>query len=74
MLHELDTIGGIGKLTVEERIALVAELWDSIAEATLLAEAQRAELSRRLEEHKSDPNEVVPWGVVKASISARLKR
>jgi putative addiction module component (TIGR02574 family) len=64
---------GIEKLSVEERIALVEELWDSIAEATPLSEPQRAELDRRLEEHKRNPDDVVPWEVVKASITARLK-
>ena len=65
---------GIEQLSVEERIALVEELWDSIAEATPLTEAQRAELDRRLEDHRSDPEDVVPWESVKASITARLKR
>lgn len=64
---------GIEQLSVEERIALVEELWDSIAEATPLTEAQRAELDRRLEEHKRYPDDVVPWEVIKASITARLK-
>jgi len=64
---------GIEKLSVEERITLVEELWDSIAEATPLSEPQRAELDRRLEEHKRNPDDVVPWEVVKASITARLK-
>ncbi len=65
---------GIEKLTIEERIALVEELWDSIAESTPLTDAQRAELDRRLEEHRRDPNDVVPWEAVKASITSRLKR
>jgi putative addiction module component (TIGR02574 family) len=64
---------GIEKLSVEERIALVEELWDSIAEDTPLTEPQRAELDRRLEEHKRDPGDVVSWEVIKASIAARLK-
>lgn len=64
---------GIEKLSVEERIALVEELWDSIAEDTPLTEPQRAELGRRLEEHKRDPGDVVPWEIIKASIAARLK-
>lgn len=64
---------GIEKLSVEERIALVEELWDSISEDTPLTEAQRAELDRRLEEHKRNPGDVVPWEVIKASIAARLK-
>ena len=64
---------GIEKLSVEERIALVEELWDSIAESTPLTDAQRTELERRLQDHNSSPDDVVPWEVVKASISARLK-
>ena len=64
---------GIEKLSVEERIALVEDLWDSIAEDTPLTEPQRAELDRRLEDHQRDPGNVVPWEVIKASIAARLK-
>lgn len=64
---------GIEKLSVEERIALVEELWDSISEDTPLTEAQRAELDRRLEEHERNAGDVVPWEVVKATIAARLK-
>jgi putative addiction module component (TIGR02574 family) len=65
---------GIDRLSIEERLALVEELWDSIAEATPLTEAQRAELDRRLAEHKANPDDVVSWEEVKASITARLKR
>lgn len=65
---------GIERLSVEERLALVEELWDSIAEATPLTDAQRAELDRRLAEHEASPEDVVPWENIKASITARLKR
>lgn len=64
---------GIERLSVEERISLVEEIWDSIAEATPLTGAQRLELDRRLQDHESNPADVVPWEVVKASITARLK-
>jgi len=65
---------GIERLSIEERLALVEELWDSIAEATPLTGAQRAELDRRLAEHEDNPDDVVPWEDIKASIAARLKR
>ena len=68
---------GIDRLTVEERLALVEDLWDSIAEenaATSLTNAQRAELDRRLADHRANPNDIVPWEEVKASITARLSR
>ena len=68
---------GIDRLTVEERLALVEELWDSIAESGAdlpLTDAQRAELDRRLAEHEAAPDDVVPWEDVKASIGDRLKK
>ncbi|MGH8688477.1 MAG: addiction module protein [Burkholderiales bacterium] len=65
---------GIERLSVEERISLVEEIWDSIAEATPLTEAQRLELDRRLDNHDANPDDVVSWEVVKASITARLRR
>ena len=65
---------GIERLSVEERLALVEELWDSIAEATPLTNAQRAELERRLAEHEANPGDVISWEEVRASISARLKK
>ena len=68
---------GIDRLSVEERLALVEDLWDSIAgesAATSLTDAQRAELDRRLADHEANPNDVVPWEDVKASIATRLKR
>ena len=68
---------GIDQLSVEERLALVEELWDSIAESSgelPLSKAQRAELDRRLAEYEAHPDDVIPWEDVKASIAARLKR
>jgi len=65
---------GIERLSVEERLVLVEELWDSIADATPLTDAQRAELDRRLADHEAHPDDVVSWEEVKSSIAARLKR
>ena len=68
---------GIDRLSVEERLTLVEDLWDSIAEdstAVPVTDAQRAELDRRLAEHEARPDDVVPWEEVKATITTRLKR
>ena len=68
---------GIERLGIEERLTLVEELWDSIAaDSTVvpLTQAQRAELDRRIAEHETNPNDVVPWEEVKASITERLKK
>ena len=68
---------GIDRLGVEERIALVEEIWDSIAAdsaAVPLTTPQRDELDRRLAGHASHPNDVVSWDEVKASLDERLKK
>lgn len=50
---------GIERLTVAERLALVEELWDSIASATEIADVQCAELDRRVADHEANPDDVV---------------
>ena len=68
---------GIDRLGIEDRLALVEEIWDSIAAdsaAVPLTEAQRAELDRRIADHEANPGDVVSWEEVKASITERLKR
>lgn len=65
---------GIDRLSVAERLNLVEELWDSIAAAAPLTDAQRAELDRRLADHEVNPDDVVSWEDVQSSITARLNR
>ncbi|MFN0315656.1 MAG: addiction module protein [Burkholderiales bacterium] len=59
------------RLSVAERIELVADIWDSVAEVSQLpvSEAQRDELRRRLEYYDSHPEE---RGVTLAEIKAKL--
>lgn len=66
---------GIDRLSRDERIALVQEIWDSIASETetpLLTEAQRQELRRRAAEDDANPGDVIPLDQVKAL--RRIKR
>ena len=65
---------GIDRLSVADRLILVEELWDSIAAATPLTDAQRAELDHRLADHEANPDDVVSWEEVQSSITARLNR
>ena len=64
------------RLPLAERVRLVEAIWDSIAAdsaALPLTDAQRAELDRRLAEHEANPDDVVSWEDIKASITDRLK-
>ena len=66
---------GIDRLPVEQRLALVEEIWNSIAAdsaAVPLTETQRAELQRRIEDDDAHPDDVVPWEQVKAASLSRL--
>ncbi len=60
---------GIDRLSVDERITLVQQIWDSIAaEADYLplTDAQRQELERRADDETANPADAVPWEQVKA--------
>lgn len=58
-------------MSVDERIRLVEEVWDSIAatpEAVPLTAAQREQLDTRLEAYEENPQAGSPWEEVKARI------
>ncbi len=68
---------GIDRLSVEERITLVHEIWDSIVTEprhTPLSDEQCDELERRAAQHAQSPQDVVPWDEVKAETLKRLRR
>jgi putative addiction module component (TIGR02574 family) len=65
---------GIDQLSVEERLALVQEIWDSIIDAGIrppLSEARLEELRRRAAEDDADPDSTIPWEEVKARALGR---
>jgi putative addiction module component (TIGR02574 family) len=65
------TLNEITALSVEDRIFLVQAIWDSIAVEQAypdLTEAQKYELDRRIESHDIDPDDVLTWEDVKASV------
>lgn len=68
------THANVLNLSVAERIQLVEDIWDSIAEVPeqiALTEDQKAELDHRLEAYRRDPNAGSPWGVVRERIRSR---
>ncbi len=59
-------------LTVAERIELIGDLWDSMAEAPEsigLTDAQKAELDRRLDAYRKDPTAGAAWPLVRERIA-----
>ena len=66
---------GIDRLSRDDRLALVQEIWDSVAAegGLLLTDAQRRELERRADEDDADPDGGIPWEDVKAQARARLR-
>ena len=59
----------IRKLSVAERLALIEEIWNSIAEDNGcfdLTEPQRQELDRRIAAFREDPSQGRNWEEIKA--------
>jgi putative addiction module component (TIGR02574 family) len=65
-------------LPIPERIRLVEDIWDSIAdeanarpEALPLSDVQRAELRRRVAETEAHPERGIAWEVVRRELFER---
>lgn len=72
-LHAL----GIDQMSIEDRIALVQDIWDSVAiDAGLLPPGmeEKMELDRRIAEDDARPDDVVTWKNIKAEAQTRWKR
>jgi putative addiction module component (TIGR02574 family) len=67
----------LDQLSVEDRLTLAQQLWDSIAEEVNrlpLTRAQQQEVDRRLAAHRANPQAAIPWEQVEAEARARLSR
>ncbi len=63
------------RLPIPQRIQLVEDLWDSIAEeapAIHLSNEQIAELDRRLDALEAQPESGTPWHIARKRILASL--
>ena len=66
----------LNNLSVDERLRLISELWDSLAdevEQAPLTEAQEQEIDRRLAAFRAAPESAIPWEQVEAEALARLR-
>jgi putative addiction module component (TIGR02574 family) len=69
---ELLTADEIVRLTPPERLALIAQLWDSLEHDQVpLTNAQEAELERRLTPPDADRRNGVTWAALKAELEQR---
>jgi putative addiction module component (TIGR02574 family) len=69
---ELLTPDEIVRLTPSERLALIAQLWDSLEHEQLpLTNAQEAELERRLTSLDVDRRNGVTWASLKEELEQR---
>jgi putative addiction module component (TIGR02574 family) len=70
------------QLSLPERLDIADKLWDSAhppgsarpGDIVVLTPQQMAELDRRLEEHKKNPERAQPWEVVRARLWARFDK
>lgn len=66
---------GIDRLSLEERVLLLQDIADSIAEEqSPLTDGQRAELERRIAANRANPDNVIPWEQIKAEALARFQK
>jgi putative addiction module component (TIGR02574 family) len=64
----------IARLTPQERLDLIGELWDSLsAEDMRLTPAQDAELARRMARFDADAEEARPWDEIDAELDRRTR-
>jgi len=67
----------VGSWPVNERLQLIEEIWEGIASAeehTVLDEAMKHDLERRLEAYREQPTSGSPWHEVAARIRGATTR
>lgn len=67
----------IEKLSLEDRVSLVCEVWDQIAQSNAvlpLSDAQKSDLERRSAELDANPEIAIPWDEVKRQLDERSTR
>lgn len=63
---------GIDRFSVEHRLRLIGEIWDSLAtERTAILDSHCEELDRRIVAADADPASGMPWEEVRARLRAK---
>ncbi|MCP5278543.1 MAG: addiction module protein [Thiobacillus sp.] len=69
------TIEQLKQLSYAEKIQLVEDLWDAIAAEAAsqpVSDEVKAEMQRRLAEHRAHPGTSMPWDAAKAELERRF--
>lgn len=69
-----NTLNQIIALGIQDRIHLVQAILDSIAAEQVdpdLTESQKQELDHRIDDYEANPDNVLTWEEIKASVKAR---
>jgi len=64
----------VGQWTVEERLRLIEEVWETLSdhpEEIVLSEAHQRDLQRRLDAYRDNPKAGSPWEEVEARLRGR---
>ena len=70
----LEKIPAVNSLSATEKLLLVSELWDDLAAHPTevpVSREQIAELDRRMEEYRRDPDQVTSWEAIQQRILGR---
>jgi putative addiction module component (TIGR02574 family) len=66
-----DVLAEVDSWPIEDRIRLVQEVWDRLADQghePELSDAMKAEIDRRLATHAANPDAAIPWEQVEAEL------
>lgn len=61
-------------LSHDELAELIERLQEAADEATHLTDTQKTELDRRIADYRANPNDLIPWEVVRARAEERSKK
>jgi putative addiction module component (TIGR02574 family) len=73
-MNMVTTLNEIASLSIEDRILLVQTIWDGIAAEQAypdLTVKQKQELDRRIDDLDANPDNVMTWEEIKASIKGQ---
>ena len=72
-MSHTETLNAIKSWSVDDRVELVNQIWDSIADdngVPKVTDSLRTELDRRIAAYEFDPTNVVTWEQIEAKLDA----